>query len=184
MACASSLYIGIGVTFGLIVALFIATYTGLWGFMIEVLVWVRAMWDWFLQVMPRPAQILIFLFLIVTIADLIVGGILGMLYACTTTNNLRQPDGIASGLGMVFECGLEQTGNITAEEFDTYINSRTVPLLTHTDNNDARSMMRVECQGGSPRLTLYGLDFLNYKFWFMLILISGLYMAYSKFKRK
>ncbi len=179
MACASSFYISIGITFALIFALFIATYTGLWGFLIEILNWVRSIWEWFLKVMPRPAQILIFFFFIVFVADVMVGGVLSMFFACDSSDNLRQPLNMPIGVAMAFECGLEQTGNISDVEYDAYVNNLTVPRQTYTDDNDVRSMMRVQCQGGDPRLTFYGLDFLDYKFWILLLIAGVLIKVYS-----
>lgn len=133
--------------------------------------------SWFLKTAPRWLQILFFFFIIIVLADGIMGFFVGLNYACLSDETLRTPAGFAGGVGMYISAIFEDFENSTTD-YDQFILDRTVEAQQF-DKDDARGIFYVKCFGNDAKFTFAGLDFLNWKYW-TIILILGLLFKVGK----
>jgi hypothetical protein len=129
--------------------------------------------DWFLRTAPRWLQILFFFFIIIVLADTIVGFFVGISYACTSEGELRTPSGIAGGIGLFFSSFLEGAENSTID-YDTYVLEQTIPAKQYT-TDDPRGIFYVRCFDDSPKFTFAGLNFLNWQYWTIILVIGAIF---------
>ncbi len=139
----------------------------------------KSMFSWFLETSPKWLKLLFFFFMIIILADVIVGFFIGLNYACLSDGTLRTPSGATGGVGLYIAGIFEDFENSTTD-YDAWILNRTVEAQQY-DKDDPRGVFYVKCFGTSPKFTLAGLDFLNWKYWTMILLIGMLYKAGKEF---
>lgn len=174
-------FIGIGsilTLLSLIVLGFALHTTGVLSIIIELFAWLRNGLNTFFDMMPNALKFFMFLFLIVGIAPFVFGLWINFQYACTTTNELRTPtNGYIGGVAMAFTGifeGYKPNNNGTSNQtYNSFISNRTVPVQQYGIET-AEGMFSVRCISQYPTLTFFGIDFLNYRYWIMLFLITVL----------
>lgn len=129
--------------------------------------------DWFLRTSPRWLQFLFFFFIIIVLADGIMGFFVGLNYACLSDGTLRTPSGFAGGVGMYLSAIFEDFENSTTD-YDQFVLDYTVETQQF-DKDDPRGIFYVKCFGSDPKFTFAGLDFLNWKYWTILLLLGMLF---------
>lgn len=139
----------------------------------------KTTFSWFLKTSPRWLQILFFFFIIIALADMMVGFFIGLNYACLSDETLRTPSGATGGVGLYLAGMFEDFENSTTD-YDDFILDRTVEAQQYT-KDDPRGIFYIKCFGTSPKFTLAGLDFLNWRYWTMILLIGMLYKAGKEF---
>lgn len=144
----------------------------------EILAWVKSFISWFLDVAPRPLKIFLFLFFLLTIGNIIFSFIININFVCTSNNELRVSSGGFLG-GLTF--AMVNIFNTSIDDYDTYILDNTVQASQY-DGKSAEGLFYAKCINQKPRLTLYGIDFLNFRYWVVLIVIWILFSAYHKLK--
>lgn len=148
-----------------------------------ILDWFKALFDWFIKTAPRWLQVLVFLFIVLFLLNGILGFFLNLTFVCTSSNQLKKPVSIISSIEILFTKVFTNVDNSTIS-WDNFIENRTYEQVLYKDPKSAESMMRVECINQNPRLTFFGLDFLNYRFWVLLILIGALLKVLEYLKKK
>jgi len=134
-----------------------------------VLNFMKDAFSWFIQVSPKPVKIMLFLFFILFLSNSIIGFFVGLNFVCDDDSNLRQYDGLTSGVGAYFAKGMSEnlTGNLSQYQLD-----RSSPVIIN-DEESAESILYVKCFGADdPHLSFFGIKFLDYKIWVVLILIG------------
>ena len=139
----------------------------------EILTSLRQGFNWFLVTAPKPVRILVFFFIVLVFADTVISFFVGMGFACNTSGQLLKPETFGSGVVLYFERMFEDFEN-SSTDYDTFLEEKTVIAETY-GRQDARRMLYVKCFGTNPKLTVFGLDFLNYQYWVLLLLIGLVY---------
>lgn len=129
--------------------------------------------DWFLRTSPRWLQVLFFFFIMIILADGIMGFFVSLNYACLSDGTLRTPSGFAGGVGMYISAIFEDFENSTTD-YDQFVLERTVEAQQF-DKDDPRGIFYVKCFGSDPKFTFAGLDFLNWKYWTIIIILGMLF---------
>lgn len=176
---ATALWVTIGSIVGLLAVSIILFYTGGWEAIREMFAWFRHSFSTFIDVCPKPLKVFLFLFFLLWMGNFIVGTWLNFNYACLTDGSLRVPEmGIVGGVGMNLEGIFEkyEFENATPTQnasYNTFIIDHTVPAKVYEEDT-AEGLVSVQCIGNNPRLTLKGLDILDFRMWVMLTLITGI----------
>lgn len=126
--------------------------------------------DKFMDVMPTQAKILIFVFMLLFIANPLVSWFLGLTYFCTTTGDLYQAPNIIDGIGMNIKAIFMNITETSDEwsEINDYINKS-----ASYDVKSPEGIVGITCTGsGNPVLNVWGIEFLNYRYWIALIIIG------------
>jgi hypothetical protein len=142
-------------------------YTGGLDLLIHGFDWIKTAFGWLMR--NRMFSTMFFIFLI-GIAGFIVGFILDLNYACDSQNRLRiQNLGMIGGVGMVF-AGIGNELNATDPSYDDFIANWTSIPEEFSDTSE-RGLMGVDCVNQEPKLTVFGVDFLNFQYWILVMLI-------------
>lgn len=136
--------------------------------------------SWFLKTAPRWLQILFFFFIIIVLADGIMGFFIELNYACLSDETLRTTTGIVGGVGMFLSEAMKDFENSTTD-YDQFVLDHTVEAQQF-DKDDPRGIFYVKCFGDDPKFTFAGLDFLNWKYWTIILLIGMLFKAGRTFR--
>lgn len=124
----------------------------------------------FLSVAPKPVKLLLFFFFIITIANVVVGFFVQIQYACLD-DELREYDGLIGGFQGFWERSGESLDNSTTDYIE-FLETSTFPTERFGSGEDYTDVLNVRCFGNNPRLAFFKIDFLNIKYWLMLILIG------------
>ena len=135
--------------------------------------------DWFLKTSPRWLQVLLFFFIIIILADGIVGFFVELNYACLSDETLRTPSGFSGGVRMYMEKVMTDIEN-SSTDYDSFITGHTISAQQF-DKDDPRGIFYVKCFGTSPKFTLNGLDFLNWQYWTILLVLGMLFKVGKDF---
>lgn len=136
------------------------------------------MFKTFLSTAPKGVKILFFLFFILTIANVVVGFFVQTNFACLD-GELREYDGIVGGFRGYWESIGEDLENSTTD-YENYINNNTFTSDRFGDGTEHTDLLNVRCFGNTPRLSFFKLDFLNYQFWLLLVILGVLFSIRSK----
>jgi hypothetical protein len=159
----------IAVIIGTIGAIALLKYTGALDVMLHGFDWVKTTFSWLMENRLFAAMTFIFL---IGIAGAIVSFVLGLHYACASDDTLRtQRYGVVGGVAMLVGSASNQL-NASDPSYDTYIGNWTVEAQQYSESGE-RGIMRVECRGQDPKLTTFGVDFLDYRYWLLIMLITG-----------
>lgn len=132
MALETGFWIIFGTLVGLI-TIILLKYTGGWDVFVQVLETIRKGFDWFLSTAPKAVVVVVFLFLILTVFNVLFAGYLNLAYACTSAEELRTPHlGILGGVFLSIES--------ISQDFDpnstgTCTGTRSVPCSQISNNN-------------------------------------------------
>lgn len=130
------------------------------------------MFNSFLEVAPKPVKILIFFFFIITIANVVTGFFVQLNFACSG-GELREYESIIGGFRGFWERSGEDLENSTTD-YQAFIDSTTFPSDRFGDGTEYTDILNVRCFGSRPRLSFFSLDFLNPKFWVVILIIGML----------
>ena len=167
----------IGALVAIVGTLFLLRTTGALDVITHGLGWVQSMFSWLMS--NRIFAALTFVFLI-GLAGFVVDVVLGLNYACTTTNNLRvQKLGAVSGIGMFF-AGISHELNASDPAYDEFIVEFTDPTESYSAT-DYRSAVSVDCVINDPAITVFGIDFLNFQYWVLIMIITAIIGVATKF---
>lgn len=131
----------------------------------------------FTSIAPKPVKLIIFFFFIVTIANVVVGFFVQMQYACLS-GELREYESVIGGFRGFWERSGESLENATTDYLD-FIETSTFPSERFGDGESYTDVLNVRCFGSNPRLAFFKIDFLNIKFW-LIILIIGILIYIGK----
>lgn len=135
---------------------------------------IRSVLDWFISNAPRPLQLFLFLFLLVSVGNVFSKFVIGSSYACTSTNQLYQSESLIEGVG----------NRVRMEFFglsETEINNLIVSNYEHIEQK--ADVTNVRCVGGSAKLYFYSVDLFSYNLWILLlILLYGAPLAIRYYK--
>jgi len=156
-------------------------YTGVLEIIIQGFDWVKYFVSWLLE--NRIFAMLFFIFLI-AIASTLITFVLGLNYACDASNNLReQKYGVVGGFAM-FMTGINANLNVSnPNTYNKFIADWTSPTQKVSSTSE-RGILNVNCVTYDPKLMLFGrLDFLNFRYWILIMLIAGLIGVIGFIKR-
>jgi hypothetical protein len=139
----------------------------------------KSAFGWFLMTAPKWVKFLFFFFIIIVLADGILGFFVGLNYACTSDEQLRTSYGIVGGAGLYFSRVFQNFENSTTD-YDQFILDNTV-VAKQYDKTDPRGIFYVKCFSDKPKFTFAGLNFLNPQYWAIILLIGALIMIGTKF---
>ena len=128
------------------------------------LVW-DALWrliSFFMEHAPKPLQVFVFLFLLVTIGNLFSNFFLGSSYACTSTNQLYQAESLFEGIGNRVRMAFF---GWTIAETDTFITNNYEHIEHEAD------VTNVRCVSSEPKLYFYSVDVFSYSLWLLLLIL-------------
>ncbi len=152
-------------------------YSGGMGVISEIFAWVRATLQWL--TMHKLFMYLFIFFLITTIVPSVMSIFLGMNYACVGDEERQYNYAIIGGLGG-FLTAIGETGN-TTEAYDNYVINNTY-LMEEIGKGDVRTAVSVRCINSSPKLTFFGLDMFDYRYWALIYIIGALGIVFMKKK--
>ena len=124
----------------------------------------------FLQVAPTAVKILFFFFFILTIANVVVGFFVQMNYACYD-GDLREYESLIGGFRGFWERTGESLEN-SSTDYEAFIISQTAISERFGDGDEFTDILNVRCFGSTPRLSFLKIDFLNIKYWFVILIIG------------
>jgi len=124
----------------------------------------------FIDTAPKPVKLMIFFFFIITIANVVVGFFVQMQYACLN-ENLREYESVIGGFRGFWERSGESLDNSTTD-YISFLQTSTFPSERFGDGEEYTDVLNVRCFGNNPRLAFFKIDFLNVKYWLMLIVIG------------
>lgn len=162
-------------------SLVLLKYLGVLDVILEGFDWVKYFVSWLMN--NKIFATMFFIFLI-AIASTLITFVLGLNYACNSNNQLRvQKYGVVGGVSM-FITGMNAQLNVSdPHTYNAFINDWTYPVQVVSSTSE-KNIMAVNCVNYDPKLMLFGrLDFLNFRYWILIMLISGLIMFISFAKR-
>lgn len=130
------------------------------------------MFKTFLNVAPKPVKILFFFFFILTIANTVTGFFVQMNYACLD-GNLREYNSVIGGFRGYWEGIGEDLDNSTTD-YEAFITNTTSISERFGDGEQYTDLLNVRCFGNNPRLSFLKIDFLNAKYWIIILIIGSL----------
>lgn len=128
------------------------------------------MFKMFMNSAPSAVKILIFFFLILTIANVVTGFFVQIIYACQD-GQLREYDSVVGGFRGFWERAGEDLENSTTD-YEAFINDSTSVSNRFGSGEEYTDALNVRCFGSTPRLSFFKIDFLNPKYWVLLIIIG------------
>jgi len=150
-------------------------YTGGMAVLSEIFAWIRSTLSWLTQ--HKLFMYLFIFFLITTIVPSVMSIFLGMNFACLGDEERQYNYAIVGGMGG-FLTAIGETGN-TTEAYDNYIINNTYPM-EQIEQGDVRSAVSVRCINSSPKLTFFGLDMFDYRYWTLIYIIGALGIVFIK----
>jgi hypothetical protein len=171
----TTLLSNLGAILLLVGTLALLKYTGGLDLLLHAFGWVRDMFSWLMQNKLFSAATFV---LLIGIANFIVGFVLSLNYACDSDNHLRsQRLGVIGGVAMVIS-GIGNELNETDPSYDDFIDDWTIVSPTYSATSE-RSLVAVGCQAYDPTITVFGVDFLNFRYWMLIMVIVVLAKLYA-----
>ena len=133
----------------------------------------------FNSIAPSWVKMLMVLFFVLFLGNTVVGFFVGVQYACLTTEELRSPESSIDAITLYFSGALSNV-NESSLDYDTYVLERTIPTAQY-NTSSAESIFGVRCFDTNPRLTFFGINFLNYQFWVIMILLGVMFQVYRDY---
>lgn len=159
----------------LILIVVVLHYTGGMAVLAEIFAWIRSTLSWLTQ--HKLFMYLFIFFLITTIVPSVMSIFLGLNYACIGDEERQYNYAIIGGMGG-FLTAIGETGNTTAA-YDSYVVNNTYPMAD-MGRGDVRQMVSVRCINSSPKLTFFGLNMFDYRYWALIYIIGALGIVYVK----
>ena len=150
-------------------------YSGGMGVISEIFSWIRDTLSWLMQ--HKLFMYLFIFFLITTIVPSVMSIFLGMNFACLGDEERQYNYAIIGGLGG-YMTAIGETGN-TTEAYDAYILNNTKEM-EDIQQGDVRSAVSVRCLNNSPKLTFFGLNMFDYRYWALIYIIGALGIVFMK----
>jgi len=135
----------------------------------------------FLNLLPKPLKIFMFLFFLIFIFGSVINGFLGFMFFCDGTT-VYQPNNFFTGVGLAIGSTIQgnaEFGNLTSDQYQTILNNASVEYVAG-DSMTPEGLIQVQCAVNKPRLTLFGINIFDYRTWIFLLILSGLIGFYFK----
>lgn len=177
----AGLILNIGLLLGLVAGIAILKLTGVLDVIIASFDWVKYFISWLTN--NKIFMVMFFIFLVAVFGSMITF-LLGLNYSCDSQNNLReQKYGVLSGISFMIASASKGINSTEDPQYTQLLEDYTVPTQTYSTTS-AESVMAVNCIASDPKLMLFGkVDFLNYRYWVLIMVISGVLGAISTMRQ-
>ena len=138
----------------------------------------------FINIMPKPLQILIFLFFLIFIVGSVFNAFLSILFFCNG-DTVYHPNSFFTGVGIALGSTINansEYGNLTNSELNSIISGNSV-IYNSASDNTPEGLIQIQCQYEQPSLTIFGINIFNYRTWIFLFILGGLLILFFKMKR-
>jgi hypothetical protein len=177
----AGMLVNLGVIVGIIGTIALLKYTGVLDVLISSFDWVKYFISW---LMENRIFAVMFFILLIGVFSSVVSFMIGLNYACDSQNRLREQNfGVVSGFAMFIAKASSGINSTDTTAYNNLVNSYTT-LTSVPSQTSAKGLMSVNCINRDPKLMLFGrVDFLNFKYWMLILLIVGLVKIISTVKQ-